>query len=356
MLCHSTCMMGNIDTKHKQSASHEHYKILSAKAIARIETLDLNPIPEIYEVWYRYYLGEPLVIKALDQLGEKVTEDDCLKIYSELLSDQKRQDNLNKIGEQIQLSTSELSKLITAARSAAGEFGSSLDSMTVQLDGIKTADDLIKVVAGLTVETTKMVEKNKTLETQLAQSEKQINILKSNLDHVQKEAMIDGLTGLVNRKTFDKNIKLLTEDAVENGTPIVLMMLDIDHFKKFNDTYGHLVGDRILRLVARTLIDNVKGRDTAARYGGEEFAIILPETPLSSGLKVAENLRRSVEGKELINKTTQEHMGKITMSIGIGEFAAGESISALIERVDNALYDAKKNGRNRVAVAKPPQK
>jgi diguanylate cyclase len=176
--------------------------------------------------------------------------------------------------------------------------------------------------------------------------------LRKNLDNVKKEAMTDGLTGLSNRKAFDKQIRDAVEESDNIGIPVVLMMLDIDFFKKFNDTYGHQVGDQVLRLVARTLTDNVKGRDIAARYGGEEFAIILPETALPSGLKVAEVLRRSVESKEVVNKTNNETLGRITLSVGVAEYKPGESISQFIERADAALYEAKKAGRNRVEMAR----
>jgi diguanylate cyclase len=156
---------------------------------------------------------------------------------------------------------------------------------------------------------------------------------------------------LYNRKAFDTEIVLRTKESDDIGAPMVLMLLDIDYFKKFNDSYGHQVGDQVLRLVAKTLTDNVKGRDIAARYGGEEFAIILPETPLTAGTKVAEMLRKSVESKEIVNKATKENLGRITLSIGIAEYIKGESISELVARADAALYAAKNAGRNRVEEA-----
>ena len=131
-------------------------------------------------------------------------------------------------------------------------------------------------------------------------------------------------------------------------------MVDIDHFKSFNDNFGHQVGDQVLRLVARTLKDGLKGRDFAARYGGEEFAIILPDTDLSAGVAVGNSLRKAIATKDVINRNTGEILGRITMSVGVAEFAGDPTLEDVVERADNALYTAKHNGRNQVAAAPTP--
>jgi diguanylate cyclase len=178
-------------------------------------------------------------------------------------------------------------------------------------------------------------------------------------ESARKEAMTDALTGVPNRKAFDFQMEKNVKYAAEHRTPLVLMMLDIDHFKKFNDSYGHQTGDQVLGLVAGVLMANVKGKDTPARYGGEEFAVMLPETPLKAGTQFADSLRRSLEGMALVSRTTNEKLSGITMSIGVAEFRSGETIAAFIARADAALYQAKKGGRNRVCVASddppPPQ-
>ena len=133
------------------------------------------------------------------------------------------------------------------------------------------------------------------------------------------------------------------------------MMTDIDHFKRFNDSYGHLTGDQVLRLVAMSVKQNVKGQDVAARYGGEEFAVVLPNTVLRSAITVADHIRRAVMTKELMKRSTGEHLGRVTISIGVAVLKPNDTPATLIERADGCLYAAKRSGRNRVISEADPE-
>jgi diguanylate cyclase len=137
-------------------------------------------------------------------------------------------------------------------------------------------------------------------------------------------------------------------EALETNEAMSLMLTDIDHFKTFNDNFGHLTGDQVLRLVAMSVKHNVKGEDTTARYGGEEFAVILPNTILRAAVTVAEHIRRAVMAKELMKRSTGEHLGRMTISIGVATLRKGDTRQSLIERADTCLYAAKRHGRNRV--------
>src|SRR5476649_1970119 len=123
-------------------------------------------------------------------------------------------------------------------------------------------------------------------------------------------------------------------------------MCDIDRFKIFNDTWGHQTGDQVLRLVAHCLSENTKGRDTAARYGGEESAVIVRGAGVDGAVKLAEQIRASVEGKKLVKKSTGDILGSITISIGAAELVEDETAVSLIQRADTCLYRAKHAGRN----------
>jgi diguanylate cyclase len=147
---------------------------------------------------------------------------------------------------------------------------------------------------------------------------------------------------------FDATLRQTAMEAMETGQRLCLVLFDIDHFKKFNDSFGHHIGDQVLKLLASVLRESVKGQDVAVRYGGEEFAVILPNTELKGAVTVGENIRRRIIGKELIDRKSGDRLGRITVSAGVAQFAPGEPLRELVERSDRALYAAKNSGRNRV--------
>jgi diguanylate cyclase len=196
---------------------------------------------------------------------------------------------------------------------------------------------------------------NKTLEARLSASKLEISELQEILEAVRSENQTDPLTSLANRKFFDDALAKMLATAQERREPLSLVLLDIDHFKKFNDSYGHLTGDQVLRLVAVAVKQNVKGQDISARYGGEEFAIILPTTALRAAVTVADKIRRAVMTKDLMKRSTGEHLGRVTMSIGVAALAQGDTPQTLIERADVCLYAAKRSGRNRVISQTDPE-
>ncbi len=183
----------------------------------------------------------------------------------------------------------------------------------------------------------------------LEESKKEINTLKKDLQQVTIESQRDFLTGVFNRKAFEKFVDEQMVSSVQTKQDLCLLMIDIDHFKQFNDRFGHLLGDEVLKIVARTLMDILKGRDVVARFGGEEFIVVLPETPVSGALKVAEMIRSTIASKELKRKDTGETYGTITVSMGVARFRGdSDTLPTLIKRADDALYQAKHNGRNQV--------
>ena len=177
---------------------------------------------------------------------------------------------------------------------------------------------------------------------------KQIADLQESLEAIRYESLVDDLTTLANRKHFDQTLERMMSEAEQSSQSFALLLTDIDHFKKFNDTFGHQTGDQVLRLVALAVKQNIKGQDVACRYGGEEFAVLLPRTTLEAAMTVAEHIREAVFSKELVKRSTGENLGRITISIGVATWRHGDTGSSLVERADTCLYDAKRGGRNLV--------
>lgn len=175
--------------------------------------------------------------------------------------------------------------------------------------------------------------------------------LRLNLQHTMELAIVDALTGLNNRRYLDNHLKILFDRAAVRGRPISICMTDIDRFKLVNDTYGHDVGDEVLREFAARIRSTVRGADLACRYGGEEFVVVMPDTPMELAASVAERLRAIVEDKPFYVRSIDRELS-ITASLGIatssGAFGAPDEI---LKQADKALYEAKHAGRNRVVAA-----
>jgi diguanylate cyclase (GGDEF)-like protein len=174
-------------------------------------------------------------------------------------------------------------------------------------------------------------------------------------EEIYRMTIVDALTGAHNKRYFIEFLEREIARCSRYGRPLSLLMFDIDHFKSFNDSYGHLTGDQVLRLVGMSLKQTIKGQDITARYGGEEFAVVLPNTGLRQALTVADHIRRAVMAKELKKKSTGEILGRVTISVGVSLLKDGDDTDSLIERADACLYAAKRNGRNRVICELDPE-
>ena len=246
----------------------------------------------------------------------------------------------------------ELAEKVASSQSGLHSYGSSLAHWAGRMNADATPEGLIQAVAALAAETARASERNRELERELSASAAQIGKLRQNLNDVRQQASTDELTGLSNRRAFDTRLRRAVKQAQgDANTTFCLLLIDIDHFKRFNDTHGHRAGDRVLRLVGQLLSDNLKGRDTAARYGGEEFAILLDGANVEAGRAVAAQLCEQLAQRRLIKRDTGQSIGQVTCSIGVAQYRSADDGSALVERADQALYEAKRTGRNRVCIA-----
>ncbi|HVY00644.1 MAG TPA: GGDEF domain-containing protein [Pseudorhodoplanes sp.] len=343
------------------SDDHERTMAFAEIALGQIKALRQPASPRNYEVWYTYATGyNPALNENINETLARngtITPADIDQIYETYLSPTRLTDRIDKVGARVMGEIEQVMAMVDVAVGSASNYSESLAGVTQELGkaGGPDRESLRAIVESLVQTAKEMEEVNHKLEARLSESKQEINILQEHLAAVRTESLTDPLTSLANRKYFDEALARAIKEAELRHEPLSLLMTDIDHFKGFNDTFGHLTGDQVLRLVAMSVKQNVKGQDVAARYGGEEFAIVLPNTVLRSAVTVADHIRRAVMTKELMKRSTGEHLGRVTISIGVATLRPGDTPQSLLGRADACLYAAKHNGRNRVISESDPE-
>ncbi len=278
--------------------------------------------PELTNSWYNehvVYQGQGVV---------QSVKSDLLKILREVFGD------LSTAGENVSI------------------FGKSLVRFSSRIEEAKDKEMLQETLRDLLLEVKNVEKSSAALELRLKNANDELKLLNTKLKEVEQHATVDSLTNLANRRSFEVRLTQHMARCSESGGQLSLVMIDIDHFKRINDTYGHLTGDDLLRIIAKTLRDFVKGKDIVCRYGGEEFVVLLPDTPLEGAITVSENIRKHFSQMSWKQKSTGISMGKVTLSAGVALFRPGETMEAFVQRADVALYQSKKSGRNCVTVEK----
>ena len=311
------------------------------------------PTPHNYTVWYTYVAGTmPALRQGIDALLGKqtaFTDEVNAELYKRYFGTADDHVDIIETGGRLQAVIDQVSRYLDDHTGEIGNFGQQLDNISTAIGGSQPHEKVRALVADLVRETQSMAKRNYTLESRLGRIAGEVTELRENLQQVQREALTDALTGIPNRKFFDARLVEAVRELQTENEPLSLLLSDIDHFKRFNDSFGHQIGDQVLKLVARTLSDSVKGRDTPARFGGEEFAIILPRTNLKQAAIVADQIRNAVMRRRFVGKDTRDDYGGVTLSFGVAEYRTGEDLAELIRRADTALYHAKREGRNRVS-------
>ena len=350
----------------EQSESPEQAKEFARSALSLMIAKKIAANPNNFTVWFHYFSNKyPDLRRTLDILlsnDQEFTASRNAEIFEKFFTfdgertaiDGERtafdgeKATISEAAGNIEMELVEVLKYLGLAGDGAAEYGKVLEAFSGEIAEQKGEGELKSLVTSILSSTRDMEARNKKLEVKLNASSTEVRQLRDDLEGMRVEAMTDALTGIASRKLFDLELKRAAMEAMEQGEELCLLMLDIDRFKKFNDRYGHLVGDQVLKLLGATLTQCVKGQDTAVRYGGEEFCVILPGTGPKDAVKLAEKIRQRVSGKKVISRKTGEDLGKITISIGVGAFDFGEPLSQFIARSDGALYTAKRTGRDRV--------
>jgi diguanylate cyclase len=313
------------------------------------------PTPQNYEIWLFYVANpsSPLAaeIDRLAAAGETFTETVCEALAVRFLPKSNLSGALKDAGDQLSRELDTVAKAIQAAHLSNEAYGETLAGAGAELQ--KAAPGALrKLVAGLTDATRKAENQTRMLQRQLQESTSEVTKLRDHLAEVRRDAVTDALTGLGNRKAFDDTLEQAVALSQRTGKPTALAVLDIDHFKRFNDTWGHQTGDQVLRFVGSVLARACEEAPRfAARYGGEEFAMIFPGESAGQVLSLLQEVLEEIASRILRRRSTNEALGSITVSIGLAELKPKENLADFIERADAALYASKRAGRNRLTNA-----
>lgn len=325
---------------------------IAKKVLAASARIKVVLTPKAYQLWYSYFTGEnPELVNDLDDRlasGKSFTPELIEVIYQKYFNQPEGGEMLELVQQETQSIIKTVFDDLFRAYKDTAQFGGKLGQYVEQITGADKIADLQQILKSLVADTSSMSESQRQLQEKLEAAHAQTEQLKQQLKITEQAAMLDVLTGLNNRKAFNRRLQELYEDFKKWKTYFSTIFVDIDFFKKFNDTYGHQVGDLVLQTVGSILHKGLKGGDFPARYGGEEFCILLPSTTLDNARIVAEQLRVLISVKKPRNPTTGEVYDRITASLGVAQVKPGDSPTSVIERADNALYLAKESGRNNV--------
>ena len=322
---------------------------LLREAIPKMSQLNIPLTPENYHVWYEYTMGSCLELnRAIDKLLEDGTTF-TKAINQELYNTHIYQAPEESFQQSIQKLVTTLFEKITGMTKKTQSFSTSLEKYNDVLKRDPDIDTIANLIINLIDDTDSVLESNQSMESMLEAMNEEVDILRNNLQALNKEAFTDKLTAVPNRRAFDKKIEHLFDDYHNEQQVFSLLLIDIDHFKQFNDTHGHTVGDRVLKYVASVMTGGIKGDDMLARYGGEEFVVLLPNTSYEDAVAVGNHIREKVSSNKLVDNNAQKKvLGYITVSVGVAAITEKDNLDSIVERADKALYLAKERGRNKV--------
>lgn len=342
-------------TNKSNELDYDYVAFIAERAVALMSRLKIAQTPANYSIWFNYCQGtSPGLKRTIDTLFQNESQFDAstnaslVSSFGEGETAEVPSDITKRLGSLmedaqgfLQIAIADNRRQMLTMGQAATEAGAGADP------GV--------LIDGLVAELSKSVSKASRLEKNFVAATQELSQIRVSLDDAEKRARTDVLTGLPNRLAFEDFFRDAQATAVESGRPLSILLMDVDHFKRFNDDFGHGVGDQVLRLIAKVLRDRVRDQDLPARYGGEELIAVFPNSDLQACMDVGESIRGLISERKITRRSSGEVLPGITVSIGVAQLKPGESMADLIERCDKALYKAKGAGRNRVVACEGEQ-
>ena len=328
----------------------EYATTVAEEAMRRMAQHRVPATPNNYQLWFTYALGSSTDLKrTLDILISNKQKFDAATnhdLYTTYIGSRGTEAAVvHQVSQQLHGVMDSAKQYLTAA---IAENRTHMEAIGDVADSTNSGVDPKLLIEKLVSELARTTARAAELEVKFGEKSRELDTIRDSLHKSEERAKTDTLTGLPNRLALEEFFRDVQIEAMEKDEPLSVLLIDVDHFKKFNDNFGHVVGDQVLKLVSKALRDRVREHDLPARYGGEELIAVLPRTDLATCEAIAERIRKSIADGRFTRRSTGEILPQITVSIGVGQFQFGESMADLVDRCDRALYLAKKAGRNRV--------
>jgi diguanylate cyclase len=338
---------------------HERSMQVADRAMERIRALKLPASPRTYEIWHAYATGHyPTLNHVIDDLLARrgvVSGPTLDRLGARYVSPGSLSDRVDTVGSRV---ANEIGQVIAAIDTTLGSASACTHDFASINDTLIAAKDrnaLLEAVERMARAAGHLQEDRRRLENQLNASRAEMSELRQELKTIRTASLHDPLTGLPNRKSFAQSLQRLMRECGKRGEPLALALADIDHFRQFNESFGHQTGDQVLRLVALEITQALTERDIVARYGGEEFAVILPNSNLAPARALADHVRRSIMSRDIISRSSGRNLGRFSVSFGVVAMGHGDTPEILVGRADACLHSAKRSGRNRVVTQDDPE-
>jgi len=326
-----------------------------AAVLGLLERAGVPPLPGFYKLLYDYVSGVGGLMS--ERVGDILEEGEGAheKLYAEFIAPYENKEAFDRALARItsRLRTLELligESAVAAEQQAASLHRASLEFERERLDPMLLRDWIVRLEAANRT----LRRANNKLQEELRDAAVELEATRTDLEASRESSKRGALTGLANRAGLDFAFRRLIDTMGSHGTSLSCAVVDIDHFKALNDTYGHPAGDTVLRIVTRALQSSVRSADIVGRSGGDEFIVILPGADLFAAHTIGDNIRAAIAASDVQAALGPDTLGGITGSVGVAQYRPGDTAKALIDRADQCLYRAKQNGRNRVESVSDP--